>query len=170
MHVQQWSKSDQGRPRATSKQVSLAPRLDSRDTHTCGARASRACSAKSAAATAAAARTVPQRSSCYLTMKSTRESILMSIAPVELVAGDGDLTCEGGIGFEDGFCAILVMAAAILLTVSSFSEPPTTSGGGLTAVRRSSRLIAAKRMAGLAEQASTHLRRQEHGGGRSPCS
>ena len=102
-------------------------------------------------------------------MNSTRETIFMSIAPAELLAVLGDLTCAGGFGFEDGFCAILVMAAAILLTVSSFSEPPTTSGGGLTAVRRSSRLIAATLMAGLAEQASTHVSSETLGDGRSPC-
>ena len=59
----------------------------------------------------------------------------MSIVPAELLAGDGDLTCEGGIGFEDGFRAILVTATAILLAVSSSSEPPTTSDDDLTAVR-----------------------------------
>eukprot|EP00966_Prymnesium_polylepis_P128282 2966938-Prymnesium_polylepis.3 len=69
-------------------------------------------------------------------MKSTRETIFMSIAPAELLAVLGDLTCEARAGVEDGFRAILVTPAAILLTVSSSSEPPTTSGGGLTAVRR----------------------------------
>ena len=167
--VQDSSKTDQGRPRATSNQVPRAFSRQPRDTHTCRAQTSRACHAKRTALAAAAARTIGSRSSCYLMMNSTRESILMSSAAAELLAGDGDLTCEGGIGFEDGFRAILVTASAILPTVGSFSAPPTTSGDGLTAVRRSSRLIAAKLDQCLADQASTHVSSQTQGDGRSPC-
>ena len=169
IHVQEWSQTDQGRASATSKQVPRATSRQPPDTHTCRARISRACTAKCAALAAAAARTVLRTSSCYLRSNSTRVPMLMSSAPAELVAGDGDLTCAGGIGFEDGFRAILVMAAAILLVVGSSSEPPTTSDDGLTAARRSTRLIAATPHHCTAEQGSTDASREWQGGGVSPC-
>ena len=169
MHVQQVSQTDQGRPNATSNQVPRATRPPRPDTHTCRALASRACHAKRTALAAAAVRTVLRTSSCNLSTNSTRVPILVSSAPAELLAGDGDLTCEGGIGFEDGFRAILVTAAATLLTAGSSSEPPTTSGDGLTAARPSTRLIAATPHHCLAEQGSTDVSREWQGDGRSPC-
>ena len=157
MHVQEVSQTDQGRPNATSNEVPRATCPPRPDTHTCRARASRAWHAKRTAATASAARMIPKRSSCYSTMKSTRDSILMSSAPAELVAVLGDLTCAGGFGFEDGLRAILVTASAILLIVGSSSELPTTSGDGLTVARPSSRLIAAAHKGSAAVHPSTHV-------------
>ena len=168
MPVQQWSKSDQRRPRATSKQVPRATSRQPLDTHTCGARTSRACTAKSAAAAAAAAPTVPQRSSCYLITNSTTEPILVTIAPAELVAVVEDLTCAGGVGFEDGLRAILVTASAIPLIVVSSTEPPTTFGDDLTAARPSSRSMAPGQVFGLAAAASTEASRKAQGDGQSP--
>ena len=119
MPVLESSQSDQGRARATSDQVPRAFSRQPRKTHTCRAHTSRACHAIRTALTAAAARTVLSRSSYYLMTNSTREPILMSSVPAELLAVFGDLTCATSIGVEGGWRATLVTALTTTLTSGS---------------------------------------------------